>query len=380
MIRWFRRGPKPKRPVTVVTGFLGSGKTTLLNHLLAQPELAGAAVIVNELGAVSLDHLLVERVDERMAVLSSGCLCCSLRGDLVQTLADLDARAKRKEIPAFDRVLVETTGLADPAPVLHALMAPQGVRGRFRLGGVVTVVDAELGPATLQAHPEAVKQLAVADVVVISKVDRAEPAAAEAVVAAVNPRARVVRAERGAVAPSAVLVDDGYADESTVPDVEEWLGEGSGHRHGHDHDHGHGHGSGHDHAHDHGSDHDHDHDHDHPHREGDVSRGTSTFHGDVTTCALIRDEALDGARLTDWIRLMVAEHGDDLLRVKGIVHVAGRKGPALIHGVQHVFHPVRWLDRWPDDDRRTRIVCIARGIAPETLERSLDAVLGSRPR
>lgn len=342
LLRRFRRSP---RPVTVITGFLGSGKTTLINHLLAQPAMAGAAVIVNELGAVPLDHLLVERVDERMAVLSSGCLCCSLRGDLVETLLDLDQRAKKRTIPAFDRVIVETTGLADPAPVLHALMAPQGVRGRFRLGGVVTVVDAELGVATLGAHPEAVKQIAVADVVVINKTDRADAGPVEAAVRGLNPRATLVRAERGEVAVDSVVIDDGYADERAVPDIADWLGEGPAAS---------------------------SHDHDHP----DDPRGTSTFHGDVVTTCLIRDEPLDGALLTDWIRLMVAEHGDDLLRVKGIVNVEGRPGPALLHGVQHVFHPVRWLGAWPDADRRTRIVCIARGIQPETLERSLDAVLG----
>src|SRR5437764_5854630 len=201
-------------PVTVLTGFLGSGKTTVLNHVLKQPGMAATAVIVNEFGEIGLDHLLVESATEDVVLLSSGCLCCTVRGDIVNTLTDLFVSRVKGRVPYFTRVVIETTGLADPAPVLHALISDPIVAARYMIDGVVTTVDAVNGAGTLDRHPEAVKQAAVADRLLLTKTDLAEPVrrrAIEARLAALNPSATVVPVAHGAVDP-AVLFNIGFYD------------------------------------------------------------------------------------------------------------------------------------------------------------------------
>lgn len=228
-------------PVSVVTGFLGAGKTTLLNRLLKDPAMADTAVIINEFGDVAIDHLLVERASDGVIQLSDGCLCCTVRGELVDTLADLVDRLQTGRIARLARVAIETTGLADPAPVLQAIMGHPVLAQAFRLDGVVTLVDAVNGGRALDDHVEAVKQVAMADRIVLTKTD-IEPASAALIerLAALNPRARLIAASEPD-ALSASLLSCGLYDPATkTADVARWLGEEAGHaHHGHDHDHHH---------------------------------------------------------------------------------------------------------------------------------------------
>lgn len=319
-------------PVTVLTGFLGSGKTTLLNQLLQRPELADTAVIINEFGEVGIDHLLVDHADENLRVLASGCLCCTVRGDLIDTLATLARRRDAGQV-TFSRVIVETTGLADPAPVLHTLMADPAVNHAFSLDGVVTTVDAVNGRATLARHAEAVKQVGVADVLLLTKTDLADPVDVDGLITTLrglNPGARLHTVRDGAVDPDAVL-GIGWID----PLGRQALEEPEGHA-----------------------------DHHHHH---DVNR-----HGEhVRSHAFCFTEPLPRAGFLHWLDLMATLRGERLLRVKGLVQLAEAPGrPLVVHGVQHVFHPPTQLDAWPSDDHRTRLVFIVDGIPRAEIERT----------
>jgi len=308
-----KSGRGGKTPVTLVTGFLGSGKTTLIARLLAHPGMDETAVIVNELGEVGIDHHLLRRVDERTVLLESGCVCCTLRGDLADELRDLDSRRARGEIPDFRRVVVETTGLADPAPIVYTLAAEPVVRHHFELDGIVATVDALNG----LVEPESVKQAAIADVVVVTKSDVADPEEVEAQVRALNPGAEIVEASFGEIEP-ARLFDRAHGDprELAIPE-----------RHAHD--------------------------------------GIHPF-------CLFLDEQLDWTAFGIWLTMLLQARGGDLLRVKGLLNVGG-EGPLLLNGVQHVVHPPEHLPAWPDDDRRSRLVFIGRGLEREDVERSLLA-------
>ena len=342
------RAPADLIPVTVLTGFLGSGKTTVLSHLLGQPAFANTAVVINEFGEISLDHALVRKTSEDIVELQGGCLCCTARGDLLGALQDLFRRRKHGMVPPFERVVVETTGLADPAPILHTLMRDRLIVAVYRLDGVVTTVDCVNGSDTLDTQGESVKQAAVADRLLLTKTDLAAPAAVDALRArlrALNPSAPVSAVENGRVEP-AMLFDIGLYDvASKSADVGRWLrdetlaagGEASDHaRHGHD-----------------------------------VNR-----HGDsIRAYCVTRDAPVSGAAFGFFLESLIAGKGADLLRVKGIVNVADRPGtPAVIHGVQHLFHPVQWLESWPGEDRRTRIVFITRDIPKASIEAFLDAL------
>jgi G3E family GTPase len=336
-------------PVSVLTGFLGAGKTTLLNRLVRRPEMARCAVVINEFGEIPLDHELVERVDENMIALASGCLCCTVRGDLIETLGDLWQRQQEGKAPRFDRVVIETTGLADPAPILHSLMSAKELVGRYRLEGVISLVDGLVGAATLDAHPEAVKQAAVADRLVLTKTDIAQRGLDDLRrrLRALNPAAPIIDAVMGDVAPDRLLDAGLYNAATKTHDVQRWLNE-EAYREGESHDH---------------------HDHDHEHL--DVNR-----HDDhISAFAITRDNPVTGAMLAKFFEVLVASFGEKLLRVKGILNIAGHpERPAVIHGVQHVFHPLQWLDRWPSEDRRTRLVFITRDVQKETLEAILAAL------
>jgi G3E family GTPase len=348
-------------PVSVITGFLGAGKTTLLNRLIRKPEMARAAVVINEFGEVPIDHELVERVDENMIALSSGCLCCTVRGDLIETLSDLWMRREAGTTSPFDRVVIETTGLADPAPILHSLMSAKELTGRYRLEGVISLVDSVVGSATLDAHPEAVKQAAVADRLVLTKTDlaaddgsRLRVAALRGRLRAINPAAPMLESVMGEVAPDALLNAGLYNAETKTHDVRRWLAE-EAYRNQYDHDHDHG-----------------GHGHDHEHGALDVNR-----HDDrIRAFCLTRDAPIGGTALAQFLEILIASFGDRLLRIKGIVQLDGHPDrPAVIHGVQHVFHPLQWLDRWPSEDRRSRLVFITRDVPAATIEAIFNAVM-----
>ena len=343
-------------PVTVLTGFLGSGKTTLLNHVLKEPGMAATAVIVNEFGEIGLDHLLVESATDDVVLLNSGCLCCTVRGDIVNTLTDLFVGRVKGRVPYFTRAVIETTGLADPAPVLHALISDPIVAERYMIDGVVTTVDAVNGAATLDRQIEAVKQAAVADRLIVTKADLAEPealAALEARLAALNPGAPLLRAMHGAVDPDDLFGLGLFDPWTKTVEVQRWLQDEAVAAHG-DGDHDHGPGG----------------DHGHDHHGNDVNRHDER----IRAFCITRERPISWGALSGWLDALATMRGDDLLRVKAIVALADRpEQPVVLHGVQHLFHPPVLLPRWPDTDRRTRIVFITRDVPREVVEASLAA-------
>jgi G3E family GTPase len=331
-------------PTTLITGFLGSGKTTLLNGLLSHQAMADTAVIINEFGEVGLDHLLIESAFEDAVLLKSGCICCTVRGDLVDTMTAMIRRRDRGEIPPFSRVAIETTGLADPAPILHTIMGEPSLTPLYRLDRVVTTVDAVNALSQLDAHYESAKQAALADRLILTKTDLVTDAVRDAVLArlkSLNPLAPVTRVVMGKVDPDTIFRDDPTADTARAGRlaVASSLG----------------------------------HDHDHDHEDEDADH--LAHHHGISTVSLTRDEPVAWPRLRAWLVSLATLKGPDLLRVKGIVNVAGRAGPVVIHGVQHVFHPPVELKSWPDQDRRTRIVFITRNIKAADLARSFTAAM-----
>jgi G3E family GTPase len=335
-------------PITVLTGFLGSGKTTVLNGLLRHPEMANTAVVVNELGDIGLDHLLVRSSDENVVLLDSGCLCCTIHNTLRETLAELWLGRVRGELPPFDRVLVETTGLADPGPILQSITTDPSITDHFRLDGIVTCVDAVHAPRQLAEQPETARQIAVADRLVLTKTDAAPAARTEAVtarLAALNPAATVRRAVHGDVTPDEILGAGLVDPESRALDVARWLRESAyaGEDHGQDHGHHHEHGA----------------------SRHDERIAAHCFHV---------DHPVSWAGLAAWCDLMGETHGPDLLRVKGLVGIAETGRPVIVHGVYRVFaKPIR-LDDWPSEDRRTRLVIISRDLDEAYLRATLEVL------
>jgi G3E family GTPase len=305
-----------RTPVALVTGFLGSGKTTLISRLLGHPAMGETAVIVNELGEVAIDHHLLRRVDERTVVMQNGCLCCTLRGDLADELRDLLSRRERGEIPEFKRVVVETTGLADPTPIVYTLLSEPVVRHHYELEAIVATVDAVNGLRL----PESVKQAVVADTLVVTKTDLARARLLEERLARLNPAAEIIEAQHGNVEPGRLF----GRMQRDPRDLD--FAEGP-----HEHD-----------------------------------------HGDVRAFSLFLDEELDWTAFGIWLTMLLQSRGEDVLRVKGLLNVGGR-GPLVLNGVQHVIHPPVHLDEWPDDDHRSRIVFIGRGVTGEELAASLAA-------
>ncbi|MDA0218941.1 MAG: GTP-binding protein [Proteobacteria bacterium] len=348
-------------PVTVLTGFLGAGKTTLLQQVLAEPAFARTAVVINEFGEIGLDGALVVGGPEQLVAMTSGCLCCTIRGDIRSTLVDLLRRRAAGEVPPFERIVVETTGLADPAPVIHTLMADPSLAGAYALGGVVTLVDAVHGADTLERHGESVKQVAVADRLVLTKAELARDPASRrelgelrTTLRHLNPAAPILERHDSALCCEALFDTALYDPLSKSLDVRRWLaaealeGEHGGH---------------------------------HRHHHHDINRHGS----DIEAFCLTLETPMEPLRFSVALELLAGHRGDDLLRVKGIVALSDDPDrPLVVHGVQHIFHrPVR-LQAWPDADHRTRLVFITRGIRRETIADYLaawgrDEAAGWRP-
>jgi G3E family GTPase len=329
----------PRIPVTVLTGFLGSGKTTLLNDLLAHPQMSDTAVVINEFGEIALDHLLVESSIENTLVLQSGCICCTIRGDLVDTLTDLHARAERGEIPRFARVVVETTGLAKPAPILQTLSSDQALAGLFRLKGVLVTVDAVNGVRQVAQYSEASLQIAAATAIIVTKADIAMNEAIDAVshmVRTINPTAALT-----------IFVEQNWdADDATRS---QWLPSNGLAAHA---------------------------------VSAAPGQGPRLRYGPAAAIEAIsftlRTPITRGA-LFAWLDALVSLRGDDILRLKALIAIDGGRGPLVVHGVQHLLHPPQALDEWPDADRRSRIVVIARNMSRVGLMASLRAACEAHP-
>jgi G3E family GTPase len=322
-------------PVLVLTGFLGSGKTTLLRHLLHQPDFSRTAVIINEFGEIGLDHDLVEASDDSVIALTTGCLCCKVRDDLAATIGDMLKRRDEGRVTAFTRIVIETSGLADPAPILHTLMTDATMAGRLVLSSVVTAVDAANGSGTLEREAISVKQVAVADRLVLTKSDLAwaAPDALLRRLTQLNAAAPVLRAQHGRIDPQSLFGAGGDDPLSMSFDGRSWLGENElRHSHG-------------------------------PHD------------AEIQTYAIIREAPIRAVTLTLLLETLAEHCGSDLLRLKGIINIMESPDrPAVIHGVQHVFHAPNWLARWPSDDRCSRIVVITRGIPRGWIEALLNAL------
>ena len=339
-------------PITVLTGFLGSGKTTVLYHLSRVGALERTLVLINEFGEVGLDHDLLTPIDDdTLVAVDSGCICCTIRADLVQTLSEAPWRYARGGERWFDRVIIETTGVADPAPILQTIIGDEQVASRYLLAGVLTAVDAVNGMATLDQHIEAVKQVAVADRILLTKTDLLENSrqSLEAAIRQYSPAAPISTVIDGEAQADWFFGAAGYALDDKSADVEAWLaGEFRAQS-------------------------------DttaqvHEHAAHDKYR-----HSEVRASSLVFDEPVDAGLFESCLTMLMQFRGQDLLRVKGIIHVAGLDRPMVIHGVQHVFHPPQLLESWPGDDRRTRLVVIAQGLDHAEL-RDCFSALGLQAR
>ena len=347
---------KERIPVYLLTGFLGSGKTTLLNSLVKQPGMERTLILINEFGEVGLDHLLVSHsADDIVVELDSGCMCCTTRGDFAKTLRDIPWRYSREGKRSFDRVIIETTGLADPTSVIHTLMTDHSIYLHFRLQAVVTTVDAVNGKATLERHSESRKQVAVADLLLVTKTDLvdANNKLAEYLenLSELNPTALVQVAQNGSIAADVILQLDHIEPQNSATPLNQWLNITSfsiqpttktrlAFR--------------------------------------ELTPATTTQndinrHGDhIQAQCFVFDSPFTEAKFEMWLEIIAQLMGRNLLRLKGIVHIKGYQGPVIIHGVQHIFHPAALLPEWPDEDRRTKLVFITYDTPREFIERSFD--------
>ena len=346
-------------PVTLLTGFLGSGKSTLLTQILRDPGFADTAVIVNEFGEVGLDGILIHHEDDQIVEMTSGCICCTIRGDIRQTLLKLQRDLDLRKIPNFSRLVVESTGLADPAPVIHTLMSDPFLDNHYMLGGVITTIDAINGEETLNSHKECLKQIAVADRLVITKTDLIDESSnleklekLKAKLSSINPNAPILYRQEKEFEFSRLFNTSLYDPNSKTMNVRQWLNDEANTNNKEIHNHQNSHG----------------------HTHHDVTRHGS----DIRSFTLVFNEPIETDSLAKALEVLAFTNGANLLRLKGIVNTKERPGePLVIHGVQHVFHDPVWLDDWPDENHQTRLVFITNKIDRETLDDFFKSWLGS---
>jgi G3E family GTPase len=333
-------------PITLLTGFLGSGKTTVLNHLVRT--LPRTAILMNEFGEVAIDHQLLQKMEGPMALLSGGCVCCTISGSLSPTLKNLWMARQKGDIPPFERVIIETTGIADPAPVLDNLLHDNWVRARFRLDGVVTTVDALFGMSQLDEHFEATKQVAVADLLLLTKTDLAPAGTVAALrerLVALNPAADIVTVTHGEFDPAAIQNLGLWNAETQSPEVMRWLK---------------------------------------PQRYQPAGAGPlggkprpGLHDTRIQAFSVVIDTPLDRYGLQSALGMLTSFRAENLLRFKAIVNLQNEPQPVVLHGVQHVLYPEVRLDAWPDEDHRSRFVFIVRDLEPEFIARLLADFSGA---
>ena len=331
-------------PVTVITGFLGSGKTTLLSSILKKKEMQKTAVIINEFGEIGLDHALIEHTDENIVELQSGCICCTIQGDLNKTLIDLFYKMMNGKVSSFNRILIETTGLANPVPIIHTLMSSIELIRIYSLDGVITVVDSINGEKTLDLHEESLKQLALAEKIILSKTDIVDKDEIKSLVyriKEINPVSQIIFSKFGNIPLEEIFGLGAYDPYKKSADVKKWLAAEKYKDKKHHHHH-------------------------------DVNRHNEN----IRAFSMMSENPVNMIAFSFFRDMITAALGANLLRMKGIVNIAGEERPAVIHGVQHIFHPVQWLETWPDNDRRTKLVFITQNIKKEQIEDFFRPLMG----
>ena len=331
-------------PVTVITGFLGSGKTTLLSFILKKKEMQKTAVIINEFGEIGLDHALIEHTDENIVELQSGCICCTIQGDLNKTLIDLFDKMMNGKVSSFNRVLIETTGLANPVPIIHTLMSSIELIRIYSLDGVITVVDSVNGEKTLDLHEESLKQLALAEKIILSKTDIVDKDEINSLIyriKEINPVSQIVFSKFGNIPLEEIFGLGAYDPYKKSEDVKKWLAAEKYKDKKHHHHH-------------------------------DVNRHSEN----IRAFSMMSENPVNMIAFSFFRDMITAALGANLLRMKGIINIAGEERPAVIHGVQHIFHPVQWLETWPDNDRRTKLVFITQNIKKEQIEDFFRLLMG----
>ena len=331
-------------PVTVITGFLGSGKTTLLSSILKKKEMQKTAVIINEFGEIGLDHALIEHTDENIVELQSGCICCTIQGDLNKTLIDLFDKMMNGKVSSFNRILIETTGLANPVPIIHTLMSSIELIRIYSLDGVITVVDSINGEKTLDLHEESLKQLALAEKIILSKTDIVDKDEIKSLVyriKEINPVNQIIFSKFGNIPLEEIFGLGAYDPYKKSADVKNWLAAEKYKDKKHHHHH-------------------------------DVNRHNEN----IRAFSMMSENPVNMIAFSFFRDMITAALGANLLRMKGIVNIAGEERPAVIHGVQHIFHPVQWLETWPDNDRRTKLVFITQNIKKEQIEDFFRPLMG----
>ena len=331
-------------PVTVITGFLGSGKTTLLSSILKKKEMQKTAVIINEFGEIGLDHALIEHTDENIVELQSGCICCTIQGDLNKTLIDLFDKMMNGKVSSFNRILIETTGLANPVPIIHTLMSSIELIRIYSLDGVITVVDSINGEKTLDLHEESLKQLALAEKIILSKTDIVDKDEIKSLIyriKEINPVSQIIFSKFGNIPLEEIFGLGAYDPYKKSADVKNWLAAEKYKDKKHHHHH-------------------------------DVNRHNEN----IKAFSMMNENPVNMIAFSFFRDMITAALGANLLRMKGIINIAGEEHPAVIHGVQHIFHPVQWLETWPDNDRRTKLVFITQNIKKKQIEDFFRPLMG----